>query len=386
MAFLSVSFSIRWLSQSLFWIGKKFFDRRPWFFLSRPCEFGRLCSPFAGSCVFAACQIRHVQPSTVCLLVSFLKARLRLHPLRQWFQLLLPVVSPLLSADSISDAVVCGLSFMPASAITTSSWARLMDPVVSLIALSNIVSSLPSLGFSASLPKPDKTFIVGPGNAPIPAKLVKRITDGQFVELADLSSVNLWAVEQEPQTFLEGKLLVPSSKRWQMEIKDILTWVEAFTIFQMVLCAVFPHRWSELTKYKLLIIQTARQFQGLAWLEYNLAFRRDAAASGLNDWLKMNLDLYNFHLRPPAPSPLQPLSSNLPGPSQSLTHSKDSGVRLPFCHSWNEGQCQWPFGRCKFRHKCSNCAGDHSKVDCPFPGSIGLRSRSPSPGGRGARS
>ena len=180
------------------------------------------------------------------------------------------------------------------------------------------------------------------------------------MELADLLAVNLRAVEQEPQTFLEGKLLVSSSKCRQMEIKVILTWVEAFTIFQMVLCAVFPHRWSDLTKYKLLIIQTARQLSGLAWLEYDLAFQRDAAPSGLNDWSKMNLDLYNFHLQSPTPSPLQPLPSSLPGPSQSLTRSKDSGVRLPFCHSWNEGQCQWPFGRCKFHHKCSNCEGEHS--------------------------
>ena len=151
----------------------------------------------------------------------------------------------------------------------------------------------------------------------------------------------------------------------------------------MALCAVFLHRWSDLTKYKLLIIQTARQLPGLAWLEYDLAFQRDAAASGLNDWSKMNLDLYNFHLRPPAPSPLQLLPSALPGPSQSLTRSRDSGVRLPFCHSWNEGQCQCPFGRCQFRHKCSNCEGEHSKVDCPFPSSIDLLSHSPSAGGEG---
>ena len=119
------------------------------------------------------------------------------------------------------------------------------------------------------------------------------------MELADLLSANLRAVELEPQTFLEGKLLVSKSKRRQVEIRDILTWTEAFTIFQMVICTSLPHRWMDMTKYKLLIIQTARQYPGLAWLEYDLAFRKDAAASGLCDWSKMNLDLYNFHLRSP---------------------------------------------------------------------------------------
>ena len=114
------------------------------------------------------------------------------------------------------------------------------------------------------------------------------------MELADLLTVNLRAGDQEPQTFLEGKLLVSNVKRRQVEIKDILTWTEAFTIFQLVLCASHPLRWLDLTRYKLLIIQTARQYPGLAWLEYDLAFRRDAAASGLPDWSKMNLDLYSF--------------------------------------------------------------------------------------------
>ena len=101
------------------------------------------------------------------------------------------------------------------------------------------------------------------------------------MELADLLTVNLYTVEEEPQTFLEGKLLVSNAKHRQVEIKDILTWTEAFTIFQLVLCATFPLHWLDLTKYKLLIIQMARRHPGLAWLEYNPAFRRDVAASGL---------------------------------------------------------------------------------------------------------
>ena len=137
------------------------------------------------------------------------------------------------------------------------------------------------------------------------------------MELADLLTVNLSAVEHEAQTFLEEKLLVSNAKRRQVEIQDILTWTEAFTIFQLVLCATFPLRWSDLTKYKLLIIQTARQHPGLAWLEYNLAFRRDAPTSGLNDWSKMNLDLYNFHLHSSTSSSLPPQPSSLPGFSQS---------------------------------------------------------------------
>ena len=35
------------------------------------------------------------------------------------------------------------------------------------------------------------------------------------------------------------------------------------------------------------IVQTARQYPGCAWLAYYLAFRKDAAASGLTEWSKI---------------------------------------------------------------------------------------------------
>ena len=218
----------------------------------------------------------------------------------------------------------------------------------------------------------EKAFTVGPGHAPVPGKLVKKIRDGQFVELADLLSVNIRAEDQEPQAYLDGKILV-SSKRRQLEIKDILTWTEAFTIFQLVLCSAHPHHWLDTTKYKLLVVQTARQFPGLWWLEYDLAYWKDAAASGLNDWSRMNLDLYHFHLRTPPTSTPPALSSPSPRSSQ-LSANQESNLGPPFCLSWNEGQCRWPFGRCRFRHCCS----DHFKINCPFPRSTGQCSSSPS--------
>ena len=58
----------------------------------------------------------------------------------------------------------------------------------------------------------------------------------------------LVAVEQEPQVILDGKLVISLSKCRQVEIEDILTWAEAFTIFQMM-CAVHPHCWPDLTMY-----------------------------------------------------------------------------------------------------------------------------------------
>ena len=278
-------------------------------------------------------------------------------------------------------------TFTPVSAITGSSSARSLAPISSTWSPVSSVSlpvSIPALGASTSQQQLPKAFAVGPGHAPVPGKLVKKIIDGEFVELADLLSVNIRAEDKAPQAYLNGTIMV-SSKRRPVEIVDVLTWTEAFTIFQLVLCSAHPNRWPDTTKYKLLVVQTARQFPGLSWLEYDLAYRKDAAASGLRDWSKMNLDLYHFHLKtpptstPPAPPSPSLKSSQVPAPSQ------DFSPQPPFCLSWNEGQCRWPFGRCRYRHCCSNCEGEHHKINCPFLRSTSQRSRSPSARDRGGR-
>ena len=63
--------------------------------------------------------------------------------------------------------------------------------------------------------------MVGPGHAPVPGRLVSKITGGDFNNLVNLLSVNLCAVESELQTFLDGKLVVSTSKPTQVEICDI---------------------------------------------------------------------------------------------------------------------------------------------------------------------
>ena len=91
-------------------------------------------------------------------------------------------------------------TFPPVPAISGSNSACLMDsfssPVMS--AHASISSGLGSLFMPPSL---EKAFVVGPGHAPIPAKLVSKITSGQFVDLADLLSANLLTVDQEPIPF-----------------------------------------------------------------------------------------------------------------------------------------------------------------------------------------
>ena len=135
---------------------------------------------------------------------------------------------------------------------------------------------------SSIFPNLNKAFLVGPGYAPVPYKLFSKITAGHFVDLADLLTDNIRAQEIEPQAFLEEKLVVSGSKKRVIEIADIVTWIEAFTILSMVLCHTFPSRWKDLNQYKLLYFPTARRFSDKSWLHYDIAFRKEAAALGLS--------------------------------------------------------------------------------------------------------
>ena len=82
--------------------------------------------------------------------------------------------------------------------------------------------------------------LVCPGYALVLCKLVSKITAGLFVDLANLLPDNIQAQEIKPQAFLEGKWVVSGSKKWVIKIADIITWIEAFTIFCMTLCHTFP--------------------------------------------------------------------------------------------------------------------------------------------------
>ena len=116
-----------------------------------------------------------------------------------------------------------------------------------------------------------------------------------------------------------------------------------------------------MTQYKLLILKTSCQFPGKAWPHYDIAFPKDAAASGLVDWSRMNLDLYNFHTH--ATLLQTSLSSGFPSSASRVLASSTN-----ICRSLNDGTCRWPFGQCRYRHCCKKCEGDREqpRVKCSF--------------------
>ena len=198
-----------------------------------------------------------------------------------------------------STFFAAGTGFQPS--LSSSSTSGRLTPIVVPTFVSTFNAPVPAIvsstgqalsGISAQLPPSiaplsmvnslaDQPFIVGPGYSPVPAKLVLQIRGGKFVDLSELLAANLVSTEAEPQVMLDGRLVLsapPKKPCWRIE--DITTWTEAFTVHSLVLSSFFPHRWKDLSMYKLLILRIARQFSGRVWLAYDKAFREHAARLG----------------------------------------------------------------------------------------------------------
>ena len=161
----------------------------------------------------------------------------------------------------------------PISSSVWSSGGGYSTPEVALASQPSVVPSLPSVldlaGYSSeqSLPQSlhghgPSPFIVDPGYAPISAKIVNAIVSGKYINLGDLLPENALVVDDfsEPQLLLDGRLvLTGSARKPRKEITDILSWVEAFTVFSVIVCSYFPNRWRDLSSYKLLIVITIKR-------------------------------------------------------------------------------------------------------------------------------
>ena len=127
-------------------------------------------------------------------------------------------------------------------------------------------------------------------------------------------------------------MLTSTPKKPKRRVEDITTWMEAFSIYCLILTSFFPQRSKDLLQYKLLILRTYRQFSGKVWLAYGRAFREHAAAAKVVDWSSINVQLFNFHAAGAlacGPTAVSPDFPELVGASSSQN----------LCRSWNSGHC-----------------------------------------------
>ena len=79
------------------------------------------------------------------------------------------------------------------------------------------------------------------------------------------------------------------------QVMDIFTWVQCFGTYVAVVAPVEPLSVSELMAYMGTIVRVSQDYDGLGWVRYDSAFRRQAALSGNKKWSVINGTLFTMN-------------------------------------------------------------------------------------------
>ena len=197
----------------------------------------------------------------------------------------------------------------------------------------------------------------------LPPKLVKKILDLEFVEMAEITLDDLPVPGP-------GQPPLPACP----PIQDITTWVEKFSLMAALLATRFPEKAPELLAYQASIVRAERNFEGWRWVTYDRCYRREALAAKNLDWSVLNLRLYNEaftgHARAiPRCSfclqedhTAQSCPRNPSRPWFGYYHDVEGHIQRPAapkaqsvecCRRYNEGKCRQTTNTCRYTHKCS---------------------------------
>lgn len=294
----------------------------------------------------------------------------------------IPPLPAATAAASISPAPPCASSAALCTSLSASASGTLPDTPSPLALVLGSLAGGQSLSATST-----ERILIGAGLPTIPKAMLDKIQRWEFVDLVDLlpapSTYDAMAnsTSQAHFTLFPGCELVRPKRR---QILSIVEWVQAFTVYTAAIVQKFPAAVNELLAYQLTIIKSAQQYDGLQWRAYDTHFRISAAATGNRQWSRLDTDLYTrfFTGRAKLVSPCSLCDSTTHsaadcpnkkarkrdqlqgGKSSPLPLAKRRKWPTDVCAEFNtRGSCS--FGpRCKYRHACGICSGDHPAKSC----------------------
>ena len=131
----------------------------------------------------------------------------------------------------------------------------------------------------------DSPFILSEALLVVSAKLVCRILRGEYINMAALLKDNIEA--ERRRLSVEG-----GSHFNRREVPEILSWLQCFNLYMVVVVSVHPEKTRELLAYQALIVSEARR-GGRGWRLYDVAFRQQIRSFGSVDFSRINQSLYS---------------------------------------------------------------------------------------------
>ena len=130
---------------------------------------------------------------------------------------------------------------------------------------------------------PISDYQVHTGQPPVPKEIVAQIREGKYVNFQELLPENL--VKENANS----KKFVDETER----VDDVTKWTDCMATYIAVFTCDYPNRIRDLLAYQGIITRLYRECQDKrAWQRYDVAFRRKASQNGLNDWSKVDENLW----------------------------------------------------------------------------------------------
>ncbi len=123
----------------------------------------------------------------------------------------------------------------------------------------------------------------------LPPLIVHRIVEWKFVDMAELLP-EYWALLRGEDESKKAAVRRPK------QVTDFHTRLQCFALYCGVLGKHNPSAIPEIMAYLVTISRMSQDFSGLAWVRYDSAFRRNAAATGNRKWSAINPTYYLFFL------------------------------------------------------------------------------------------
>ena len=242
---------------------------------------------------------------------------------------------------------------------------------------------------TATLPTTTATPLVHPlegksvANIILPQKLILKIVELEYIEMADLVPES-WRLQEEEQ----GRCCHQARRLPRKgPVTDILLWVECYASLVAVLSTRYPAAVPELMAYQITILKASKSFVGEGWVTYDTYYRHKAAATKSLRWGEVDFNLYNetFAGRARAVPRCKHCSSehhssdecmyapDVLTPGRAAPLRNDTKCLLFNSNSGNK--CRYK--NCKFDHRCVRCGGSHPVATCYRSRSPGERQRQP---------
>ena len=238
-------------------------------------------------------------------------------------------------------------------------------------------------------------YLVAKGLPTLPTKLVDKIWNMEYAEMEELLPAprSLRIAEQSaPSHSLQESLVGALSEfqalqkqKSQRRVLDITTWVRCFTLYMAVLSTKAPEMVPSMVAHLHTVLRLQQKASHhLAWLEYDIHFRMELAASADRAWTSGDPWQYvtclpgrlatndPFDVAEPEAlaSPRDKGKRPLEGEKgiQKLSRPPTKKPKKGVCRLHNTAPGGCPYGReCIFTHRCTGCGAvdEHGRISCP---------------------